>query len=232
MLRIPVRPSLVVTLLAVSAVSLAAEGNDPTPSATDIIRNVVTTYRSLTSYRDRGVSITKPSSGRGPIEQRLEFETQFVRPDKLRFAWDDITSSHPDKEHFVIWSDGESAWSSFAYAGNKPERAENLLLAVASASGISAGTAHYIPRLLSTELNGVGIDDLEEYSVTGEESIDGVECVKLTGKSRPGADYTISVGRDDNLVRRIIVDHFGTEYAETHTGIVVNGDISDSSFKE
>ena len=230
--RILVQLSVVVTLLALSTLCLAAERSDPTPSAAEVLRNVVATYQSLTSYRDQGVSITRRAGETGDAERRLEFETLFTRPGKLRFAWDEETRYRPGKTHSVIWSDGTSAWSSFAHTGNTPEREKSLALAVCGATGLSVGAAHVIPRLLTTEINGVRIDDLEDYSVAGEESIDGVECVRLTAYYRSGTRSTVWVGRDDNLIRRIVTDHGGTEQVETRTGIVVNGDIDDSAFKE
>jgi hypothetical protein len=230
--RILVLLSRLVALLALPAVCLAADQNDPTPSATQVLRNVVATYQSLTSYRDRGVSITTSANGTEVPERRLEFETLFTRPGKLRFAWDEETSHWPGNTHYVIWSDGTSAWSSFAHTDNTPERQESLALAVCSATGISAGAAHVIPKLLMTEIYGLRIDDLENYSVTGEESIDGVECVQLTAYYRSGARSTVWVGRDDNLIRRIITDHAGTEQIETRTAIVVNSEIGDSAFRE
>jgi outer membrane lipoprotein-sorting protein len=224
--------SLLATLLAPSAMSLAAEPEDPAPSATEVLQNVVATYQSLTSYRDRGVSVTQSTSGTGVPERRLEFETLFTRPGKLRFAWDDEYSGRPGKEHYVIWSDGTSAWSSFATTGNKPEGEKSLALAVCSATGLSVGAGHDIPRLLTNEVHGLRIDDLEDYNVTGEESIDGVRCVQLTAYYRSGAKSTVWVGRDDNLIRKIVTDHAGTEQVETRTGIVVNSDIGDSAFRE
>jgi hypothetical protein len=132
----------------------------------------------------------------------------------------------------VIWSDGTSAWSSFATTGNKSESEKSLALAVAAATGLSVCAAHAIPRLLTSEVHGLRIDDLDDYSVTGEESIDEVRCVQLTAYYRSGAKSTVWVGRDDNLIRKIVTDYPGAEQVETHTGIVVNREISDSDFKE
>jgi outer membrane lipoprotein-sorting protein len=200
-------------------------------NATQIMKQVVETYHSLSTYSDKGVSIDNVTGTNGAYEIRVDFETLFKRPRKLRFAWTLQYSYAPGKRQNVIWSDGETVWSSYFFRRNEPSRAENLGSAVAGAIAVSQTTAHTITRLLSDEIPGIRLDELADLKVLGDDTADGVECFVLVGSYSSG-ESRVWVGRQDHLIRRIEDrSKFGTR-KEVRTQISVNQDIADSRFSE
>jgi outer membrane lipoprotein-sorting protein len=207
-----------------------AASNDA--DASEVIRQVVAAYRSLSSYSDRGTSLVHLAGS--DASYRVDFETLFKRPNKLRFAWTLQYSHAPGKQRKnVIWCDGATAWSSYSFRGNKPELKQNLELAVAGAVGPSWTTAHNIPRLLSDEVGGIPLDEqVQGFKITGNETADGVHCVVVVGNLATGGECKIWVGLKDHLIRRIEERSKNGIREEVRTQIVVNQDILDSRFSE
>lgn len=201
------------------------------PNANQIMRSVVETYQSLSTYSDRGTTIVHSSDS--DAVYRVEFESLFKRPRRLRFAWTMEFSHVPGhKQTGVIWCDGEIAWASYSFLGGKPERKKTLESAEAGATGASQGTAHTILRLLSEEVGGMRLDELQALTITGSEMADGIKCTVLLGYFASGEQRTIWVGSNDHLIRRIEDRYNTSRREEVHTQIVVNQDIADSRFSE
>jgi outer membrane lipoprotein-sorting protein len=194
-----------------------------------VMRQVVETYHSLSTYADRGESIVRLTS----VNYMVEFETLFKRPARLRFEWTNERSKPRGlKQHGLIWSDGTNAWASYSFRGNKLEQKKDLDLAVAGATGASADTAHTIPRLLTDDVGGVRLDEIQNLKILGNDTADGVECVVLVGHYRNVPERKIWVGRTDHLIRRIEDRSQGMMREEVRTQIVVNEEIPDSRFSE
>jgi len=207
----------------------ALETQSSNAEAAELMARVVTTYRSLLTYSDSGTAIVSL----GSTEDKIEFETLFKRPGKLRFSWT-IEHDRPKgfSQHGLIWSDGASAWVRYSFHGNKPERKKNLEVAVAGATGASYSTAHTIPRLLSVEVGGVGLDELQALRLLGTDSFDGVDCLMLVGSFRTGTEVKLWIGRRDYLVRRLQQLGKDVKIDEVRRDILVGHEIPDSRFTE
>ena len=85
-----------------------------TADAAVVMGQLIAAYRSLSSYSDKGTSITRNKDG--TYNKRVDFETLFKRPGKLRFAWsasyDHIDA--PGTRSNLIRCDGTTAWASYA----------------------------------------------------------------------------------------------------------------------
>jgi outer membrane lipoprotein-sorting protein len=194
-----------------------------------VMRQVVETYHSLSTYADVGTSIVRLAS----VKYTVEFKTLFKRPARLRFAWTQEYSELPaHKQNGVIWSDGTNAWVSYSFHGNKLEPKKDLNLAVASATGVSFGTAHEIPRLLTDDVSGFRLDEIQDLKIVENDTAEGVECVVLGGHYASVKECKIWVGRTDHLIRRIEERSGGMIREEVRTQIVVNQEIPDSRFSE
>jgi len=132
----------------------------------------------------------------------------------------------------LIWSDGITAWASYSFHGNKPEPTRDLGLLTAGATGVSWGTAHTIPRLLTDEIRGVRLDELHSLRIVDDESVNGVGCFVLVGSYSTGGECKVWVGRTDYLIRRIEERTQTMTREEVRRQIVVNQDIPDSRFSE
>lgn len=200
-------------------------------AADRILGNVVAAYHSVSTYRDNGTAIIHLTDS--DASYRVEFETLFKRPNKLRFAWTQRSSRVPRyKQRGVIWYDGVAAWSRYSVRGNKVVRKRDLEVLVAGATGASWGTAHNVSALLCDEVGGTRLDDLQSVRMIGSEAVGGVECVVLLGELPSGGERKIWVGRRDNLIRRIQERFGNVKLDEVLTKISVNRDIVDSCFSE
>jgi outer membrane lipoprotein-sorting protein len=197
--------------------------------ADELLRQVVAAYHSFSAYSDKGNAIVHLRDS----DYKIEFETLFKRPDKLRFAWT-LEYSHTPGYHQnnVIWSDGTTAWASYSFHGSKPEQKGSLELAVASATGASWATAHTISRLLSDEVTGLRLDELRGLKVIGKDTVDGVDSVVVAGYLGSGEEYKVWIGSEDHLVRRIEKRSKDSTYQEVRKHILVNREIADSRFSE
>lgn len=228
---IPAILSFLIALQAATNVSDTSMRLRPELSATEVMKHVVDTYQSLSTYSDRGTSITKLSPD-GPV-YTVKFETLFKRQNKLRFAWTLEYSGIPAyKRSNVIWSDGESVWASYSSRGGKPERKISLEVAVAGAIGASWAAAHRITSLLSEEVGGVRLDQLQGLMIVGNDTVDGVRCTVVSGYLKSGTERKLWIDSKDYLIRRIAERSDSTTVEQLHTQILVNQDIANSRFSE
>jgi hypothetical protein len=208
-----------------NAREVASGESDPA----QVMRQVVETYHSLSTYADKGTSITRLTS----VNYTVGFKTLFKRPARLRFEWTEERTEPPGlKQHGLIWSDGTNAWASYSVHGNKLEPEKDLDLAVAGATGASWGIAHTIPRLLTDDVSGLRLDKIQDLKIVGNDTAEGVECVVLVGHYASVQECKIWVGRTDHLIRRIEERSEGMMREQVRTEIVVDQEIPDSRFSE
>jgi hypothetical protein len=208
-----------------NAPDLASGESDPAY----VMRQVVETYHSFSTYADKGTCIVRLTS----VNYSVEFETLFKRPARLRFEWTVERTEPPGlKQHGLIWSDGTNTFASYSFRGNKLEPKKDLDLAVAGATGASWGTAPRIPRLLTDDVSGFRLDEIQDLKIVENDTAEGVECVVLVGHYASVQECKIWVGRTDHLIRRIEERSQGMMREEVRTQIVVNEEIPDSRFGE
>lgn len=194
-----------------------------------VMRQVVAAYHSMSTYADIGTAVVHL----GSTEYRVDFETLFKRPGKLRFAWTVAYSRLPGKKQTgLVWSDGATAWASYSFRGNKPQQKKDLEFAVAGATAASWMTAHTIPSLLSDQVGGIRLDEMEGLRIAGEDIADGVASVVLVGYMRDGEERKLWVGKHDHLIRRIEERSKTGTREEVRRQIVLDQDIADSRFSE
>ena len=180
---------------------------EPDP-AVSVLANVAVAYASVSAYQDSGVVLTHDPEKDGPDE--IIFQTLFLRPDQLRFDW---IRHHPYpplrhiKTSSSIWPDGRG--SHLLANGSAKPREASLSLAVAGATGVSRGSAHHIPRLLTSAITGFALVDLGDPKLLGEEVFEGVRCHRIQGTHPGGATYQLFIGKDDFLIRRILRESRG-----------------------
>lgn len=199
--------------------------------AQQVLANIVAAYSSVSTYRDKGAAIVHLTDV--DVSYRLEFETLFKRPNKLRFEWTQTYSRVPGhKQKGVIWYDGVTAWSRYSVRGNKVMRKRDLEVLVAGATGASWGTAHRVSALLCDDVRGTRLDDLRSVRIVGSDSVDGIECTVLHGEIPSGGERKIWVSKRDNLIHRIEERYGNVKLEEVLREIFVNEDIEDSRFSE
>jgi hypothetical protein len=200
---------------------VAAEPDKPM----SILGNVALAYANVTAYQDSGVVLTHDPAKAEPDE--IVFQTLFLRPDLLRFDW---IRHHPYpplrhiKTSSSIWPDGQG--SHLMSTGTGSPRTVSLNLAVAGATGVSRGSSHHIPRLLTPAITGFSLMDLADVTLRGEEVFEGVRCHWLEGKHPRGGVYQLYVSQDDYFIRRLVRTTSGmSPTEEIHRNIRINSDV-------
>jgi outer membrane lipoprotein-sorting protein len=213
--------------------ALAQQAQVQELDAPAILKRMVQSYRTLATYSDRGVSISHLGTGDRAFDERLDFATSFKRPGKFRFAWTSQVPYIKEEHTNVIWSDGITSWSLYFYNDGVAKREKSLSMAIAGATGVSHGSALDISNLLMDDIGGLQLDMLKNYRIVGNENVDDVDCVILSGYYKDGTEQQIWVDKKDYVVRRIVEIEKGVTTREaTLHDIKLNMELSDSSFTQ
>lgn len=203
--------------------------------AAAILRRARERYARLKTYQDHGnVRFTLLGS-----VNEVTFETAFVRPDMFRFEW---SKGHPfpPLRHFVtrsaIWSNADGAFTWTRYPGRDAtmRKDASLAMSVAGATGVSSGAAHTAATLLMPDLwreepFGKSVLDLESAQWAGADAADGVAVHRILGQRR-GGPVELWIGKEDGLLRRVVMEVGGTVHTESRDRILVDADVPASRF--
>jgi hypothetical protein len=139
-----------------------------------LLKEVTFAYRVCDSYDDTGrVEYAHPETG---VVMRLEFHTQFVRPETFQFGFRNIDP----KFQYELSRHGKGANLT---RNGENEWFDSFDLAVASLSGVSMGSAHTVPRLLMwREVGGWPVTELDQASQLADVFIAGRRCLRVQGK--------------------------------------------------
>lgn len=120
------------------------------PEAEDLARKVEERYATCRSYRDTGTVTRSAREPDGtlqtfPLTAPRKVVTAFVRPDRLRFEFDDLRVGKPVRH--IIWMDGKAVktWWDVRPGVETPE---SLQFAIGAAAGVTESTSVTIPPLL------------------------------------------------------------------------------------
>jgi hypothetical protein len=186
-------------------------------NAREFLDAVIQRYRKLSSYSDAGKS-HRPNCRR---DRLINFCTDYISPNNFRFNFE---SRHPYRrlrhlkaEVIVGCYQGTPYFFDRTY-GSSPaiETLESIDLAIASATGISSGTAHTIGALLFPELSGFTLLDLRRIRFRRNRIIDGVPCISVSGLHPRGGRCTAWFGAHDLLLRRMVQNKFRQEELRTN----------------
>jgi outer membrane lipoprotein-sorting protein len=213
-------------------------------TADSILRKMLKAYGDASSYKDEGVTLTHDPAKPGP--DQIVFTTLFKRPNSFRFDW---TREHPHpplrhlKTYSVIWSDGKgvytyrqppatSSGTTLPSGATTLREEKSMGSAIAGATGVSRASSHHVLRLLSPDVGGFALTQLESVTLVGTAEFEGLACFSLTGRHPRGGTIRFWVGKSDFLIRRIIRTNgaSGNEQEEIRRNVQVNVSISDDRF--
>jgi hypothetical protein len=220
-LRAPSRQSkyrvAVLTLLLSAHVSCAAAStSDQTAfgaaTGDGLLRAMAFRYASCHSYADNGElsSVLRSDDGRVSTES-LTFETVFDRVAGFRFEFMTIGGT---ADNGAIWR--ASVGPAHVWWTLKPvvEDEPNVLDAIDWVSGVSSGTARYVPGMLFGVAESVGG---RGFQVEGDEEIGGTWTRKLSRHDSGGVVVTLWIGQTDHLLRRLFRRRHGTGHGHAVT---------------
>jgi hypothetical protein len=163
-------------------------------------------YATARTYVDHGTVNRLLLSGNDQSSERLSFRTLFERPHKFRYEFTEEATG----QRLAIWQKEPPARRYWTVHGRI--ETTTLASAIASATGISSGSALSVPNLLMPSLIGaVSLADIDDVRRTSLEPLQGVECVRLDGRHL-GTSVVLWIGADDLLIRMIHQKgHFGSD---------------------
>ncbi len=169
--------------VGVAAAAAGSKGGQEL-TAREILERTARVYAECASYRDTGRVVTTFHTIDGTVTKGLSFSTAFVRPDRFRFEYRTV-GSRAEAPAYVIWRRGDEVKSWWVLRpGVKVEK--SLSMALAAATGVSAGSAHAVPSLLMpTEVRGRRLSDLTEAVRKADEPVEGHACFVVEGKIPP-----------------------------------------------
>ena len=127
--------------------------------ANRLLANVVSHYRSMSSYADEGVVLTPIATPQLSTVVKTQFSTAILKPNLFRFKF---SSPHPypPLSHVVTTSvcgfDGAAAyfWVKFHGKASQLRIERNLQMAVAAATGVSGRSVRTVAELMLPEIGG------------------------------------------------------------------------------
>lgn len=174
-------------------------------NAREFLAAVTARYRALASYSDVGV--VRPIWKLEPLS--CWFETHYESPSRFRFQF---IRPHPYRKlrhlltKYIAGSDGTAAYFVTEERGQLPvvETQVSLGMAVAGATGISQGTAHTVGSLLLECVGGFSFSMLQRPRFRSTRNFDGVACYRVSGVFPPIGRFTLWVGTQDLLLRKVV----------------------------
>jgi hypothetical protein len=169
----------------------------------EIMRQVSEKYSECHSYSDSGLAEFDDVHQQ---REQIAFRTEFIRPDYLRFEWQDYGPRRGKSERFsTVWASGNKTLVRRDTSKVIVEEQPSLALAIAGATGCSAGAAHKVPSLLLDELRTdckhmLLLTDLELCDQILE---DEQQCYVLKGSLFKKGDHILWISTSDFSLRRI-----------------------------
>jgi hypothetical protein len=202
--------------------------------AEKLLQDTLAVYQGLSSYQDDG-SVVIYAKGEGRLP-RTAFETHFLRPSFFHFKFE---SPHPYAalSHVVTTSicgfDGFRAylWTMHYDAPPKLQEYEDVVMAVAAATGISSGSAHNIAQLLLDGFNEGAPMSLANPVLGQDEMVEGMLCKSVRGKL-PRAEIAVTLFIDTGTmtVRKLRTEFEEFTSDEVRRNIRLNEPIEKSVF--
>jgi outer membrane lipoprotein-sorting protein len=222
------RPALCLSIVAAVHLAFVAAVNaqqvESPGAAESHLKQMEAAYAQLQSYSDNSTVLYRNPDG--TERSTVNFKIWFSRPTSFRIdAHSTSTTGGPPRRE-VMWTDGDKAraWS----LGKAVVNLDKIQIA---GSRMFGTYAYHVPTLLDASYGGQKrIHQLSAPKMAGEETIDGIDCVRISGQFH-GDPYELWIGRSDHLVRKVVASYRGNLMEETHREIAINPALTPEVFK-
>jgi hypothetical protein len=172
-----------------SSTKTPAADTDPVRrSVGDVLSRLRNRYRTATTYRDTGVSV----SDLGSHVSELRFGTVFIRKGGFRWWF------HPADQvahTYQVWSEDRSAWMSWWGLDRRLRKDPDLSGAIAGPTGISSGVVQVIPVMLVEDPKDCSLlSGLRTQPHVARDTVEGVPCDVISGAWR---ERSVKIWVDD-----------------------------------
>jgi hypothetical protein len=104
-------------------------------------------------------------------------------------------------------------------------------MGLAGATGVSRGSAHTVPALLTKEISGFSLTELTKLSLKGQELFEGEDCYIVEGYHPNGEPWQLWISKKDFLLRKLRTKSIDGKFAEEiHRDIQVNVEIPEAVY--
>jgi len=151
-------------------------------SSRKILSNVSDAYAQCKSYRDEGLSVSNITMMDGTTQSiRTAFRTAFLRGKKFRFSYRENPFGRGySKANILLHERNRTLLKSERFA--KFKKIKSLGTGVASLTGVSSSTAHFIPVLLMPkDIGGRKLIELSDLKEPQIEVVNNNNCYRVEG---------------------------------------------------
>jgi outer membrane lipoprotein-sorting protein len=185
--------------------SLVYSQQDQTLSPQEILDKMVSVYASCSSYADQGKVKTTFFEASGPRTTNKPFSTAFVRPSRFRFEFEE--EGFDRVSHYTVWRD-ETAIKSWWTIRPETRTFETLSPALAGATGVSGGSAIYVPSMLMGDLQDTHrIQSMTQLNLEGKEKLGERTAYRIEGRDWRNNLLTIWIDKESFLLLKIHEKH-------------------------
>lgn len=211
-----------------SACSIASAAVADGLTAEDIFSRMKKVYANAQTYQDKGlVKVVIRFPERNHIVKK-PFSTAFIRPNRFRFEYKEVKSLFKAST-FIVYQNGESI-KAYWDLDEGISQIKTVGEALATATGISGGSARTVPTmLLPDESRFRNAILLYSPKRAADEVIDGIECYRIEDPS-DYRDLTLWIDKEEFLLRKIYVERdLKDSQAKTTTTYkpILNGEVTE-----
>ena len=194
-----------IVVFVITAIGCGHGTDSRSPTATQIIRQVEETYASCNSYSDTGSSEiwtwTISDNGRSGYKEIATFSTKYVRPDHLRFNYNE--QGNPDAG-FVIRQSGDDVLK-WRKGTQEAVHSESLDTFASDTSRMSSKAALAVLSLLQQAQNQNHVLlELDNPMRVNDQRVGTVNCYRVQGQFL-GGHATLWIHQEQYLILRIDV---------------------------
>jgi outer membrane lipoprotein-sorting protein len=198
-------------------------------TANEIIKRMEKVYANSKSYSDSGVvrSVFISTDRTHTVEK--PFTTVFIRPDRFRYEFKEKKQGNQE-QRFIIYRKGKDLQTYWNIKNDlKPE---SLDRAVASATGVSGGSAITVPAmLLPNEITWRRAIRFRKPKRIDDDLIDKVDCYRIHDLVFNIIPTTIWIDKKTFLLRKIYREQEFDDFRTQETTIynpILNGNVADN----
>lgn len=212
-------------------VATLGRGAEPTLSGPEIYERMLVTYERAQSYEDTGEVQVRFIKRFWPDRTTvLPFTTAFVRPDAFRYEFKRPSGGIGEEDRYLIWKNGDEvkSWWSIQPGIRVHQPFE---LAIATATGVSQGSAARVAALLLPDLQwGRRMRLLDDIRLSGRAELEGTSCYHLQAIGPDGRSVELWVDARTFLLRRLFearqLEGFRTETTTIYHAPRVNDPVA------
>jgi outer membrane lipoprotein-sorting protein len=192
---------------------LVLADNSAEQEAKDTVAQLKSYYCSLKSYADTG---NHESIHNGTLLKKLEFETKYTGDGDLLFRYSTLLSNGFRTRNVMGRLGG--VVRTMSNLDTEPEEYDEISMAISAFYGVSSATSGNIPNLLLAHEHSSLFRLMNLRVLDDAKSEDGILCARLRGEQADGDELTLSISKNDHLIREIeIVADAGNRSKTTYS---------------